>query len=119
MTRPKRNLSPTDKMPTTVLLVHAGVIAEIVDFNFIDGSVVYNGREVKNAFDFTLFDNIGNGVIRITYNSPSKDITSYVNGAKTLKAGDSFYIEEEIKNVKIYFVEASIVELVLKSEKYT
>lgn len=112
-----QNYSASEKMPTLVFLSHVGSIDETMNFTFTDGSIRYFERIIKNAFDYTLVDNVGTGKIRVSYNRPNLNITEYSNGAKTLKAGDSIYIEDEVWNIKILFLESSIIELVLKSDK--
>lgn len=114
-----QDTSPTESMPTIVLLAHAGVAGSTKEYTFTNGSIRYFEKTLKNAFDYTLIDNIGSGLIRISYNRPALEITSYTDGAKTLKSNDAFYAEEEIWYIKIYFIEASTVEIVLKSTKLT
>jgi len=109
--------SPSEKMPTLVFLTVSEVAGTDTNFNFIDGSIRYYERILKNAFSYVMIDNIGNGTIRVTYNRPYLDLTTYIDGAKTLKAGDALYVEEDVQNIKIHFIEDSIVEMVLKSDK--
>ena len=117
MGRQAQRVSPTEAMPTTIILVHMGNFGVEQEYNFINGSIRYFEKRLKNSFDYTLIDNIGNGSIRFSYNRPALDITGYTNGAKTLKPGDAIYIEEPIWFVKIYYIENSTVELILKSDK--
>lgn len=105
------------ELPTTVLLTTTGVAGETIDYIFTDGSIKYYESVLKNAFSYTMIDNLGSGMIRVSYNRPYLDTSDYIDGAKTLRTWDSLYIEEEISNIKIYFVEDSIVELILKSDK--
>ena len=118
MGRQTQDKSPSEVMPTTIFLAHSASAGSTKEYNFIDGSIKYFESKLKNSFKYTMIDNIGSGIIRISYNRPSLDITGYTDGAKTLKSGDSMYLEESVWFVKIYYVENSIVELVLKSDKY-
>jgi hypothetical protein len=108
---------PSEKMPTIALLATSGVAGSIKEYNFTDGSITYFERIFKSAFSYTMIDNIGSGEIRVTYNRPALSINTYTDGAKTLKSGDSLYVEEDVWHIKIYFVQDSTVELVLKSDK--
>jgi len=117
MGRKTQNISPTEAMPTTIFLVNAASAGETKEYKFTDGSIKYFEKRLRNSFDYTMIDNIGNGQVRVSYNRPSLNITNYINGAKTLKAGDSIYIEESVWFVKIYYIENSTVELILKSDK--
>ena len=117
MARKSQRYSPTEKMPTIVLLAYTGSAGTTKEYNFIDGSVRYYERILKNSFDFTMIDNIGTGSIRITYDRPALEINDYIDGAKTLRPGDSMYLEDEIWHLKIYFIQDSTVEVVLKSDK--
>ncbi len=117
MGRQIQNIGPSEAMPTVVFLMNTASAGTIMGYNFINGSIRYFEKILKNSFEYTLVDNIGNGTIRISYNRPSLDITGYTDGAKTLKPGDSLYIEESIWFIKIYYIETSIVELILKSDK--
>ena len=117
MGRRVQRYSPTENMPTVVLLAHTGTAGTTQEYNLIDGSIKYYERTLKNSFDFTMIDNIGAGQIRVTYNRPAIDITDYTDGAKTLRSGDSLYLEDSVWNIKIYFIQDSTVELILKSDK--
>ena len=117
MSRPPLNSSPPASIPTTVLLAYSGTAGETKEYTFTDGSIRYFDTSLRNSFAYVMIDNFGTGLIRISYNQPARTITDYVDGAKTLKAGDSFYIEESIWYIKIYFIGSSTVELVLKSDK--
>ena len=113
----RQNITPSEAIPTTTLLQCSGLAGETRTFIFTDGSIAYFDRIIRNSFEFTLFDNLGAGSVRVTYNHPELDLSTYIDGAKTLKSGDSLYIEEIITSVKIYFIQSSIVEIVLKSAK--
>lgn len=117
MGRQSPQQGPSEKMPTLVLLATTGAAGTTKEYNFINGSIVYYERILKSAFSYTMIDNIGAGEIRVTYNRPALSLTTYIDGAKTLKSGDSLYVEEDVWHIKIYFVQDSTVELVLKSDK--
>jgi|SRR5271157_76270 len=85
--------------------------------NFQDGSINYFGTNLKQTFRYVLVDNIGTGKIRISYNRPDMGITTPVIGSKTLSSLDSIYLEEDIWDITIYFIEASTVEIVAKAFK--
>jgi hypothetical protein len=109
--------TPTEAMPSTVLFSHVGTAGETKEYKFTDSSVRYFETVLKTAFQYTLFDNVGTGLIRVSYNRPYLEMTEYTDGAKTLRGGDSFYVEEAVWYIKVYFIENSTVELVLKSTK--
>jgi len=113
----RQHITPSEAIPTTTILHHSGTAGETKTFLFTDGSISYFDRTLKNSFEFMLIDNISTGSIRVTYNHPELDLTDYIDGAKTLRANDSLYIEEIITSLKIYFIQNSIVEIVLKSAK--
>ena len=118
MTRPVQQKSPEDLTLTMVMLISSSGVAGIYnDFNFKDGSIDYFGIKVKQAFKYTLIDNIGTGYIRICYNRPEYDLTKQVIGTKMLKSGDTLYIDENVWNIRIYYITPSSVELILKSDK--
>jgi len=118
MPRPIQSFTPQDKTLSMVFLVSSsGTATTYSDFNTKDGSIDYFGTHLRQAFDYTLIDNLGGGLIRVCYNKPEYDLTNYAIGAKTLKAGDALYIEEEVWHLRIYYIVPSIVELVFKSDK--
>ncbi len=119
MARSVPHSNPSENMPTVVLLYGTGSPGQVKDFKFTDGSIRYFERILKNSFTYVLIDNIGTGKVRITYNRPELDISNYMDGAKTLRAGDSIYLEEDVWHIKVFFIESSTVELVLKSDKET
>ena len=110
-------LTSTDRMPTTVLLFHAGSAGETKEYIFTDKSITYFEYKIANSFDYVMIDNCGVGDIRISYNRPALDITNYTNGAKTLSTKEAFYVEEAIWYIKIYFITDSVVEIILKSDR--
>ena len=111
--------SASEKMPTTIILVASGIAGEELNYNLIDGSIQYYEATLKNSFSFVLFDNIGTGLVRVSYNRPYIHLEDYVNGAKTMQSGDSFSIVDDVTFIKIYFIADSVVEMVLKSDKLT
>jgi hypothetical protein len=118
MTRPVQSISPTDKFLTMALLTVSGVSpGDYSDVSLNDGSINYFGITIKQTFQYVLIDNIGTGNIRICYNKPGYNLSTSVIGSKTLKSGDSLYIEEEIWHLRIYYITPSTVEFVLKSDK--
>lgn len=108
---------PDPKSPNqvqqTILLSTTGTSTGVYEYNFLDGSITYFERNIKQSFEYVLIDNIGTGSIRICFNKLGLNMSSPVNGAKTLKGGDTLYIQDSIRNVGIYFIESSTVELVL------
>jgi len=117
MSRKRQDFSLTETMPTTILLSCENVAGSYISYDFINGSLRYLGKKIKNSFDYIIIDNIGIGKIRIAYNQPSLLLSSSIDGSKTLKSGDIFYIEDTIWHINIYFIEDSNVEIVLKSDK--
>ena len=97
------------------IIPFSGNAGEYLNINFMDGSVQYFDTALKQAFDYVLVDNIGEGQIRVMHNRLYDDLINPAVGAKTLKASDSIYIEEEVKSLRIYFIESSTIELVLKT----
>lgn len=102
---------------TIVLLSVSGTAGQTIGYNFKDKSIRYFEYVLDQSFTYTLVDNIGTGSIRISYNRPSLEISTSTDGSKTLKAGDSIYIEESIWHINIYYIENSTVELILKNDK--
>jgi len=111
--------SPTERQVNLVILSNTGTIGTYRTYTFNNGSIDYLGSILNQSFRYVLIDNIGTGSIRVTYNRPDYDISSSVDGAKTLSSGDSLYIEEAIWCIRIYFISNSTVELVLNSDKET
>lgn len=100
----------------TVFLAQTGAAAETFEFNFLDGSIYYFDRDLKQSFEYVLVDNIGTGSIRLAFNRLGMTLTSSINGAKTLRSGDSLYIQDSIQNLSLYFIESSAIELILISK---
>lgn len=107
--------NPRDDYFKLSLLYDIGTAGIAKLLRFDDGSINYLGAFLKQNFMYLLIDNIGTGSIRISFNKPTLDISSSKNGAKTLKAGDSLYIEDDVWCVNIYYIENSEVELVLRN----
>ena len=105
-----------------VLLVYSGNEGDYVTLNFMDKSIEYRGTFLCQAFTYVLIDNNGSGgdsgKIRITYNDIWSDLSSPAQGTKTLLGNDSIFLEEEILSIRIYFIETSSIELILKAKMY-
>lgn len=99
-----------------LLVSGPGVACTYADFNFRDGSIDYFNTHIKQSFNYTLIDNIGTGSIRVCYNRPGYDLSTSVTGSKTLRSLDSLYLDEDIWHIRIYYIEASTVELVLMAK---
>lgn len=110
------NQSPIDSQITMALLVGSGIAGTYSTFNFLDASIHYFGVSMKQTFQYTLIDNIGTGEIRVCYNKPEYTLTNPIIGSKTLSSKDSMYIEEDVFSIRVYYITASTVELVLKSD---
>jgi len=110
--------SPSSKHQVlgTVFLVQEGTSTGIYTFNFEDGSIIYFENEIKQSFEYLLVDNIGEGRVRFAFNKIGLPLVSSIDGAKTLRAGDSLYIQDFVRNITLFFIESSIVELVLMSK---
>jgi|MudIll2142460700_1097286.scaffolds.fasta_scaffold19223_3 hypothetical protein len=85
---------------------------ETATFNFLDGSVSYFGNPIKKSIYHLLVDNLGIGNVRMSIRS-GLDLSSSITGAKTIKAGQSIYINDDIDYLEIYFLTSSTVELVI------
>ena len=118
MARSRQQYSPSDLSLSFALLVSSSGIANAYeDFDFMDGSIDYFGFTIKQSFQFTLIDNIGKGYVRVCYNNPGYNLTASIKGSKTLSPGDTFYVEEDVWHIRLYYISSSAVELVLKSDK--
>jgi hypothetical protein len=98
---------------STVFLVQQGTSTGFYELNFLDGSITYFDKTIKQTFEYLLIDNIGLGSVRVAFNRLGLSLTQPTNGAKTLRPGDSLYIQDYVRNLSIYFIDTSIVELVL------
>ena len=76
---------------------------------FNNGSISYYQNPINQSFEHVLVDNIGTGKVRIAFNKLGLDLVNPMDGAKTLKSGDSLYINQCIDNITIYFVGSSSV----------
>lgn len=83
---------------------------ETAIFNFLDGSISYFGSPIKKSIYHILVDNLGVGNVRMSIRS-GLDLSSSITGAKTVKAGQSLYINDDIDYLEIYFLTSSTVEL--------
>lgn len=97
----------------TLFLVQEGSATELHLLDFLEGGIEYYGKTIKQSFEYVLIDNIGSGEIRIAFNILGMDLSNPIKGAKTLRAGDSLYIQDSVRNVSLYFLQDSIVELVV------
>lgn len=113
--QPVINPPLSDKIFPNVLLVNSGNSGVTNELNFLNRTIPYFDYKLNQTFQYTLIDNRGGGTIRVCYNRPSLLMTQPINGAKTLSAGESLYIEEDINFISIYYVESSLVEMILKS----
>lgn len=108
--------SNNQQIVKTLFLVNIGTTGDLNEYDFTSGSVSYFARSVNQSFEHILVDNVGDGLIRVAFNKLGLDMATPVSGAKTLKAGDTFYIEDYIRQLSIYYIENSTVEIVLMSK---
>lgn len=111
----KPNPIDNEDIQKTLFLVRTGTAGSGTELNFLDGSITYFDVGIKQSFEYVLVDNIGNGEVRIAFNRLGMDLSNAINGAKTLKSNDSLYIQDSIRNMTIYFINDSTVELILIS----
>ncbi len=100
-----------DRVVPTILYVVESSTGSYSEINFLNGSIQYFDRSVKQSYDNILIDNIGSGDIRVSFR-PGLELTSAVIGAKTISSGDSLFIQDIINYIRIYFISSSIVEIV-------
>ena len=100
----------------TLFLTNTGVIGQTNEYNFISGNVTYFSKVINQSFEYILIDNVGEGHVRIAFNKLGLDLTNPTDGAKTLKPGDVLYINDSIRQLSIYYIETSTVEIMLMSE---
>lgn len=105
-----------NQVQQTIFLTQDGTSTGFHEFNFMDGSINYFGKILKQSFEYVLIDNIGTGQIRVSFNRLGIDLSSPTNGAKTLRGGDTLFIQDSTRNISLYFIESSTVELVLISK---
>ena len=97
----------------TIFLVYTETSTGQVDLDFTDGSITYFDRDIKQSFEYVMIDNIGSGQVRISFNRPGMTLVNPINGAKTLKSGDILHLQNSIRNLSIYFIGSSTIELIL------
>jgi hypothetical protein len=95
----------------TILYVVTTSTGQYSVVNFRDNSIEYFNKTINQTYEYVLIDNTGSGAIRISF-IPGLELTSPISGSKTLKAGESLYIEDSISLINIYFIESSTVEIV-------
>jgi hypothetical protein len=117
MPRTPQQITPTERQMNLVILATSSGAAQYVNYNFLNGSINYLGNPITQSFQYVTIDNIGEGIIRVTYNRPDYEIRTLTNGAKTMIGGSSFFIDDDVWCIRIYFVEASVVEIVMNSDK--
>ena len=100
----------------TVFLVKVGTAASTQEYDFHGGGITYFDKVIDQSFEYLLIDNIGEGSIRVAFNRVGLNLSSPINGSKTLKAGDVLYIQESVYQLSIYFIENSTVELALMTK---
>jgi len=111
MSRKFPYITPTDKMSGCVFIPVSGSAGETHTLNFADGSITYYGKKLTQSFSYVMVDNIGSGSVRVSFDLSEIDLTNPIAGAKTLLSRDTLHIEELVEIVKIYFIEASTVEI--------
>jgi hypothetical protein len=100
----------------TLFLVNNGTTGDLNEYDFTEGNIAYFSRNVNQSFEHILIDNIGDGEVRIAFNKLGLKMETAVNGSKTLKAGDVLYIDDYVRQLSIYYIEDSTVELILMSK---
>ena len=108
--------SSINQIVKTLFLVNSGTTGDLNEYDFTQGNVNYFSRNINQSFEYVLIDNIGDGTIRVAINKLGLTMTNSINGAKTLKAGDILYIDDYIRQLSIYYVEDSTVEMILMSK---
>ena len=108
--------SSTNQVERTLLLVNNGTTGDQNEYDFTQGNINYFQRNINQSFEHILIDNIGNGTVRIAFNKLGLEMNTAVNGSKTLKSGDILYIDDYIRQISIYYVEDSTVEMILMSK---
>ena len=105
----------SDNIQKTIFLAKTGTAGTRHDYIFTNGSINYFNVRIKQSFEYILVDNIGSNDVRIAFNRLGMNLASSQDGAKTLRSLDSLYIQDSIKNLSIYFIGNSTVELILIS----
>jgi hypothetical protein len=108
--------SSTNQIVKTLFLVNTGTAGDFNEYDFTQDNIAYFSRSVNQSFEHLLIDNIGDGTVRIAFNRLGLEMSSPVNGSKTLKSGDILYLDDYIRQLSIYYVEDSTVELILMSK---
>ena len=99
----------------SIFPVVIGSAGETKTIRFNNGSYEYFGNVINWSYENSLIDNVGDGQVRISL-KPGLNMTTPVDGAKTLKSGDALSITETIHAISIYFIEDSVVEMILISD---
>jgi len=97
----------------TIFLARTATAGNYVDVDLLNGNIQYFERTIRQSFEYVMVDNIGSGETRLSFNKPGMDLSSSIDGAKTLRAGDSLYIQDSVRHLRLYFIEDSIIELIL------
>lgn len=108
--------SSDNQIEKTLFLTDIGVVGDTNEYDFISGDIFYFKKNINQSFEHILIDNIGTGSIRIAFNKLGLEMVNPITGAKTLKAGDTFFVDNNIRQLSIYYIDDSIVELVLISK---
>lgn len=108
--------SSNNQIVKTLFLVNSGTVGDLNEYDFTEGNIAYFSRNINQSFEHILIDNIGDGVVRLAFNKLGLEMSTPVDGSKTLKAGDILYIDDYIRQLSIYYVEDSTVELMLMSK---
>jgi hypothetical protein len=85
------------------------------EIRFVDGSYTYMTETLKQAFREIKIYNVGSGDVRFSF-TDGLDISTAVDGSKTLKSGTSINLEMDVSYIAIYFIASSQVELILLPE---
>ena len=108
--------SSENQVVKTLFLVNNGTAGDFNEYDFTEGNISYFSRNINQSFEHILIDNIGDGIVRIAFNKLGLKMATAVNGSKTLKAGDVLYIDDYVRQISIYYVENSTVEIMLMSK---
>jgi len=104
----------TDLYKKTIFPVVSGNEGDLKRVIFIDGSYKYESSIIKQTFEYILLDNVGSGDVRFSFKQVI-NMENPIAGAKTLKRGDSLALSYTVELVSIYFLQASVVEMILIS----
>lgn len=103
--------------PERVILTINGTAGSTHLVNFLDGSINYYGKQIKQSFTYVLLDNVGSGAVRVAFDMPAVDISSPTSGAKTLFSRDTLHIDGLVEQISIYFLSDSTVEIIALSDR--